>query len=364
MHHCEEHEGDKSYRLVSFRLLTEQTSLHGTVVWYDPVGDYRGLPPNWRCQGRPSLATPAAFSRCATKSSRCWAGWSRCGWWSTCQWIPAETHNALAELEVAGVVLKPCAQLPSCNTRLSLAARHALAPLLGEAGAIEIERQVEAGQAHPGRPGPACRCGARRRRVGHLRHGTCPRSRIGVPGEQRSLTARLRPSMRCLSWSALLCPAFGLEVAGGETPADLRARLARHVLATDLVACLARRVAVAPGHRQDRRWVRRARRCPPSPIRGDCAADLRDSYVAQAGQVEQQLGLAAVKLTLGQVAQVETFVVIERALQVEVERALITEATDALIEHRVGPAIELLGRVSARSPGALGADCGSRASPA
>jgi hypothetical protein len=60
--------------------------------------------------------------------------------------------------------------------------------------------------------------------------------------------------------------------------------------------------------------------------------DLRDSYVAQAGHVEKQLGLAAVKFRLDQVSRVETFASIERALQSQVEEALLAEATDDLIE--------------------------------
>ena len=58
----------------------------------------------------------------------------------------ADAHHALVELETAGVVMKPGQQPPTRNTRLSLIARNALAPILGREKVMEIERQVEAGQ--------------------------------------------------------------------------------------------------------------------------------------------------------------------------------------------------------------------------
>ena len=57
-----------------------------------------------------------------------------------------ETHSALIELDCAGVIMQPRQQPPACNTRLSVVARNALKPILGEDQVAEIERQVEAGK--------------------------------------------------------------------------------------------------------------------------------------------------------------------------------------------------------------------------
>jgi hypothetical protein len=57
-----------------------------------------------------------------------------------------ETHNFLIELDCAGVVMQPRQQPPACNTRLSVVARNALKPILGEEQVGEIERQVESGK--------------------------------------------------------------------------------------------------------------------------------------------------------------------------------------------------------------------------
>ena len=58
----------------------------------------------------------------------------------------AKTHNALAELEAAGVVMQPGQQPPTRNTRLAVVARNALKSILGDDTALEVERQVEAGK--------------------------------------------------------------------------------------------------------------------------------------------------------------------------------------------------------------------------
>ena len=57
-----------------------------------------------------------------------------------------ETDSALIELDCAGVIMQPRQQPPACNTRLSVVARNALKPILGEDQVAEIERQVEAGK--------------------------------------------------------------------------------------------------------------------------------------------------------------------------------------------------------------------------
>src|SRR5579883_875221 len=57
-----------------------------------------------------------------------------------------ETNSALVELDCAGVVMQPRQQPPACNTRLSVIARNALKPILGEDQVSEIEKQVDAGK--------------------------------------------------------------------------------------------------------------------------------------------------------------------------------------------------------------------------
>ena len=55
-------------------------------------------------------------------------------------------QRPLIQLDSAGVIMQPRQQPPACNTRLSVVARNALQPLLGDEQVAEIERQVEAGK--------------------------------------------------------------------------------------------------------------------------------------------------------------------------------------------------------------------------
>ena len=57
-----------------------------------------------------------------------------------------DTHNALVELEAAGVGIQPGQQPPNRNTRLAIIARNAMKSILGEETASEIEKQVESGK--------------------------------------------------------------------------------------------------------------------------------------------------------------------------------------------------------------------------
>ena len=57
-----------------------------------------------------------------------------------------QTHNALIGIESLGVVVKPGQQPPTRNTRLSVVARNALRPILGDEPIETIEKQVDEGQ--------------------------------------------------------------------------------------------------------------------------------------------------------------------------------------------------------------------------
>ncbi len=129
-----------------FDLIAKQVEDHRLVVWYDPEQAY---------------AAAAAELQLPNTTVACYDG-------SFFQlrhdidsllndeqpprlvvYVPEEqgnTHNALIELEAAGVVLQPGQQPPNRNTRLAVVARNALKTLLGDETAAEIAKQVEAGK--------------------------------------------------------------------------------------------------------------------------------------------------------------------------------------------------------------------------
>jgi hypothetical protein len=310
--------------------LAQQVAECGLVVWYDPQGDYRGLAADLTLPETTLVRYGDSFFALRNQVEPLLGGLEPP---RLVVYVPldqAETHHALAELEVAGVVLKPGAQPPSRNTRLSLVARRALAPILGDAQAAEIEKQVEAGKltladldrlADVGPGG-----------VVSVLFGTGLAHEVALAFlAHGDLDGEIAAKQAMPELSALLGPAFGLELPADGTPAALRARLARHLLASDLMANLQ---GSPPSHLATVKTAdgRALDACLAVASAWRLRRDLRDSYVAQAGQVEKQLGLAAVKFTLDQLSRVETFASVERALQSRVEEALLAEATDDLIE--------------------------------
>ena len=247
----------------------------------------------------------------------------------------SQTHNALAEAEAAGVVIFPGAQPRSRNTRLSVVAKAALRGKIGDQELTQIEKQIEAGK---------------------LSLADLDRMADGSPGSSRGLLSLIfgtssphDAALRFLSsehydeellkkdalpeLAALLRSEFELAVQAGESPKDLRERLARHILATDFLNALqgsipqqlsSLKIAAEPAASKaciDLARIWRSRR------------DLRNSYVAASNQVFIDLGLSQILFNLDQILNVETFLETEQALQSIVEDALAKETRLDLVQN-------------------------------
>src|SRR5271157_4073242 len=250
------------------------------------------------------------------------------------QYVPmdqGETDHALIELEAAGVVIQPGQQPPNRNTRLSLVARNALRPLRGDANAAEIEKQVEADRlnlADLDALGEKKDSG-----VLSLIFGTSnaqeaalsfvASSRFDAEIEKKSATGEL---------SDLLRSTVEADLPDNIPLPEMRDRLARHILLTDLVVGLgdklptslsSLKVATSPGPRSAckelaRNW--RLRR------------DVRDSYVTSSHSVEEESSLGRINFQPGTIAEVETFPCLERTLLKNVEETLQGGATHDLLD--------------------------------
>src|SRR5271166_3770874 len=129
-----------------FQLIAKQVEDRGLVVWYDPEQAF--------------VAAAAALEIPKTTIARYDGSFFRLRQeidhlMNDCQpprlvvYVPLDrgnTHNALVELEAAGVVMRPGQQPPNRNTKLAVVARNALKPLLGDDQVGEIEKQVETGK--------------------------------------------------------------------------------------------------------------------------------------------------------------------------------------------------------------------------
>jgi hypothetical protein len=120
----------------------------------------------------------------------------------------------------------------------------------------------------------------------------------------------------------------GADLPADETLPELRARLARYVLCTELVASL---------HDPLPPQLETVRTAPAGPARAVCVRlartwrvrrDLAESYARYADRTEQELGLTSVGFDLAQIRDCETFAAIERALQSAIEAAMLAGALD------------------------------------
>ncbi len=240
-----------------------------------------------------------------------------------------QTDHALIELEAAGVVMQPGQQPPFRNTRLAVVARNALRGILGDENSAEVEKQVEAGKL------TLTDLNALADKGGEISKGVLALI-FGTGNPQEVALSFINSD--CLDVSItkkgakgelaeLLQRNFGFNAPEGAELNDLRQRLARHVLLSDLVSGLGDAIpsklasasfASTPGSREACIALTRAWRL---------RRNTRESYVAAAKQVEQEFGLSAITFDPKAIMEIETFPAIERELLRHAENRLL-EKTD------------------------------------
>ncbi|MAX38819.1 MAG: hypothetical protein CME33_19860 [Gimesia sp.] len=252
-------------------------------------------------------------------------------------YVPVErekTYSALIELDCAGIVMQPRQQPPACNTRLSVLARNALKPILGEDQVGEIERQVESGKLSLADLNSLAEQGidistgvlklifdsANPQEVAlAFLHSDQHDEEVGKKDAQKELRHLLQIS-------------FDIELPAADALSNWRLQLSRHVLLTDLLTVLNKQVPVslssvpvANSNGGIDACIRLAR-----TWRND--REVRDSYVTVANKVEQELGLDQLEFPVEPLTENETFPCIERALLIHVESELLKSATSDLLE--------------------------------
>src|SRR5437016_684787 len=129
-----------------FALIAKQVEDHRLVVWYDPEQVYTAAAAELQLPNTTVACYNGSFFRLRHDIDSLLNDEQPP---RLVVYVPEErgnTHNALIELEAAGVVLQPGQQPPNRNTRLAVVARNALKTLLGDETAAEIAKQGEAGQ--------------------------------------------------------------------------------------------------------------------------------------------------------------------------------------------------------------------------
>ena len=128
------------------QLIAKQVDEKGLVVWYDPEQAYGAAAAELHLPNTTVARYDGSFLKLRKEIDHLLNDGQPP---RLVVYVPierTETHSALIELDCAGVIMQPRQQPPACNTRLSVVARNALKPILGEDQVAEIERQVEAGK--------------------------------------------------------------------------------------------------------------------------------------------------------------------------------------------------------------------------
>jgi hypothetical protein len=257
----------------------------------------------------------------------------------------AATDHALIELEAAGVVIQPGQQPLARNTRLSLIARNALRPILGDGNAAEVEKQVEAGKLSLRDLDALASKGEEfGKGVVSIVFGTGNPQEVALAflaGDRHDAEVQKKDAIEELV--GLLRSTFEADLPVTDPLPELRDRLARHVLMTDLVASLGS--ALPP-------TLASAKVAAATAARDACVSlartwrlrrDVRDGYVAAALKVEPSIAPLAVDPDSRWILDTqdqgprtedypETFPCLERALLRHVEQALLRGPSQRLVD--------------------------------
>ncbi len=123
-------------------LVARQVDDRGLVVWYDPEQAYGGAVADLQLPNTTVARCDGSFFKLRKEIDHLLNNGQPP---RLVVYVPlerAETHSALIELDYAGVIMQPRQRPPACNTRLSVVARNAPKPILGEDQVVEIERQA------------------------------------------------------------------------------------------------------------------------------------------------------------------------------------------------------------------------------
>lgn len=323
--------GIVSDHLVS--LVAKQVAEHRLVVWYDPGAAYQTVAERLHLPGTTVARYDGSFLKLRREIDPLLDGLEPPKLVVYVPLDPADTHHALVELEAAGVVMFPGQQPPNRNTRLAVVARNALKGAVGDENAAEVERQVEAGKLTLadvdtlGTKGQDITKG-----VVSIIFGTGNSQDVALAFlAGTKFDAEVEKKSAASELAGLLGGTFEADLPAHAPLPDLRERLARHVLMTDLVNGLGKtvpaslasvKVAVSPPAVAASRGLARTWRL---------RRDVRESYVAASQKVEAEFSLSNLSFDPEKATEVETFLAVERALLRHVERSLLAKATAELL---------------------------------
>jgi PglZ domain len=245
-----------------------------------------------------------------------------------------ETDSALIELDCAGVIMQPRQQPPTCNTRLSVVARNALKPILGEDQVSEIERQVEAGKLSLddlnslADRGKDISTGLLTLIFGSANPQEVALAFLHSEKYNDNIAKKSAEKELC----QLLNISFDIELLATESLANWRVKLGRHILLTDLFVTFKNQLPTSLSSVPIANSAGGIDACLRLARTWRNSRDVRESYIVVANRVEKELALDKLQLPVEVLKENETFLCVECALLVQVESELIMAATPELLQ--------------------------------
>jgi PglZ domain len=320
-----------------FQLIAKQVEDRSLVVWYDPEHAYTETAAKLTLPKTIIARYSDSFFRLRHEIDHSLNGSQPPRLVVYVPMSHGETHGALIELEAAGVVMRPGQQPPSRNTKLAVVARNALRPILGDDQVGEIEKQVDNGKLSLADLNALADKGKDiSTGILSLIFGTANPHEVALAvlhDERHDADIEKKTAQKELR--NLLQVNFEIELPASTTLANLRTRLARHVLLSDLVAALAPKtpasltslkLATSPGAVDS--CVRLARSWRNN-------RDYRDSYVDAANKVEREFKIGQLVFDPRSVTEAETFFAVERTLLQYVEARLLATVSIGLLKLAV-----------------------------
>jgi len=310
--------------------ITDQVSDCGIVVWYDPENAYTDLVSQLDIPDTTIAHYEGSFFALRRAVDHLMNGLEPPRLVVYVPMNQLDSQNALVELEAAGTVMKPGEQSAVKNTQLSFIAQNA-AILTGqcteecvkqlvkdiEAGKLKTIEEIEQVIGH-GKPS-----------VLQIIFGSFDPEDIALTFlSDPSRDKKIEEKMALGELEGLLQLVLQISSLDTESVSDYRKRLSRYVLATEFVAGLGDNI---PAKLQSIKIAEESAAqsvCIKLANHWRARRDLRDSYIEFAKQVENELGLRTIDFSLDQLAELETFPVIEAKLHQIVEDSVLQNVTE------------------------------------
>lgn len=314
-------------------LLTKQVDSHGLIMWFDPDGYYRELAAQLTLPNTTILRYEDSFFAIRYQAESLINGTEPPRMVVYIPLSETATHNAFIELESMGSSMKPGHSSLSCNTRLSLIARYALKPLLGDDATARIEKQVVAGKFtlaeldRLAEQGESIASGAIA-----LIFGTGNAQEIALiflNSNQYDDTIMNKDALPELA--SIFNETFAIAWQDSESLEAYRLRFARYLLVTDLMATLTGEIPSSLNSVQIATVDNAREACTTLVNTWRLRRDLAASYIDHAMRVEQELSLRTISFTASSITHVETFLEIEKKLQESIAFALQESTTEQIL---------------------------------